>query len=139
MAPTLRDIMAGIERNLATVDIQTFDYNPNNPIVPCAMVSISSIPDYRETFTAGTYLPRFTVTVLVSAVMDREGQLALADYANPTGSNSIKTAIESDPTLGGIVHQCVVEGFEPLGLEQVAGYGYYGGEWSVLVVSAGKD
>jgi hypothetical protein len=43
------------------------------------------------------------VQVIVSKVSDRNAQSNLDGYCNPSGSSSVKAALESDKTLGGLV------------------------------------
>lgn len=130
--------MAGIETRLATISgLRVNDVAPDQINPPAAFVGVPPIPNYRLTMGRAKYLIEPTITVLVSAAWDRAGQLRLAGYANPTGSTSIITAVEGDKTLGGIVSDCVVDGFSPLGMEEVGLIGYYGGRFSLRVVLDG--
>ena len=136
-APTLAQIMAGIETRLQTITgLRTNDISPGQIVPPCAIVGVPPIK-YRETMGRGTASLDMTVTVFTSASMDRAGQLALAAYASPTGSDSILTAIEADKTLGGVVNDCIVWDFRPLGLEEVGIVGCFGGLFNVRVLAQG--
>ena len=136
----LTDILIAIEGRLATIPglrlpgtgLIVDQVNP-----PAAQVGIPPVDSYRETMRRGKWLIQPTITVLVSASLDRTGQLALAEYANPTGARSILAAVEGDRTLGGVVDDCIVQSFRPLGLEEVGLIGYYGGEWTLLVAASG--
>jgi hypothetical protein len=44
----------------------------------------------------------FTVTVVVGRADDRSAQAKLETYLAGTGAQSLKTAVEADPTLGGV-------------------------------------
>ena len=139
MAPTIAEVMQAIETRLKTInglrtdDIQSDQINP-----PQAIVGVPPIPSYHATMGNGRFLLEPTVTVLVSANVDRVGQLALAGYANPTGPTSIKAAIEDDRTLGGVVDDCIVTEFRPLGMEEVGQIGFYGGEFTLRVIASGS-
>ena len=85
----------------------------------------------------GTFELAPTVVILVSAALSRTGQMALAEYANPTGPQSVRNAIETDKTLGGVVDQCVVRSFRPLGLEEVGELPYFGGLFTLTVTAEG--
>lgn len=130
--------MLGIETRLATIaGLRTSEIAADQINPPQAIVGVPGIPEYRLTFGRGRFQISPTVTVLVSAALDRTGQLKLASYANATGASSIPAAIEGDRTLGGIVEECVVDNFRVLGLEEVGIIGYYGGEFSLRVVAPG--
>lgn len=138
MAPTIRQIMHGIEDRLNTVTglrVGAIVQDQINP--PQALVGVPPIPRYHGTMSKGTMELEPTVTVLTSAAYDRSGQLALADYANATGSLSIIAAIEGDKTLGGVVDDCTVRSFEPLGLQEAGLIGYYGGRFTLFCLASG--
>lgn len=71
--------------------------------------------------------------------MERVGQQRLAGYANPTGAQSVRASLEdTDKTLGGIVDDLIVDGFDPDGLQEVGLVGYYGGTFTVRVIASGE-
>ncbi len=138
MASTIAQVMQGLETRLATITgLRVNDVIPDQVNPPAAFVGVPAIPSYRIAMGRSKYTIAPTITVLVSAAWDRAGQLALAGYANPTGSTSIIAAIEGDKTLGGVVDDCVVDDFAPLGLEEVGVIGYYGGRFNLRVVLSG--
>lgn len=138
MASTIAAIMQGLETRLATITgLRVNDVIPDQINPPAAIVGVPPIPNYRIAMGRAHMELDLTVTVLVSAAYDRIGQLALAGYANPTGSTSIITAVEGDKTLGGAVEQAWVTDFHPLGIEEVGLIGYYGGIFTVRCVATG--
>lgn len=138
MAATIADVMTALKTRLATItDLQVYDYAPDNPTPPCAFVLVPSVPSYRATMSRGKYILPFQIAVLAGAQLDRVGQHRLAAFANQTGSQSIRVAVEGDPTLGGIADDCMVDSFDRDGLEQVGLVGYYGGTFRVLVALNG--
>lgn len=138
-APTILQVMQGIETRLATITgLRVNDVIPDQINPPQAIVGVPPIPRYHATMQRGRFQLEPTVTVLVSAALDRVGQEALAEYANPTGAKSIITAIEADKTLGGVVDDCIVTSFRPLGLEEVGLIGYYGGVFDLQVIAQGS-
>lgn len=139
MAPTIEQIMDGLEARLATISgLRVSDVSPGQISPPCAIVGVPAITSYHATFGSGRMtLDDLTVTVLVSAAIDRVGQKKLAGYANPTGSTSIKAAVEGDKTLGGVVDDCIVVSFRPLGLDEVGVIGYFGGIFQLRAIAIG--
>lgn len=90
----------GIATNLATISgIRTYPEIPDNPALPAAVVSLTSIT-YDQAFQGGLVLYNFAVTVIVSRVTERRAQQRVHDLVQ-TGTGTVKDAIESDPTLGG--------------------------------------
>lgn len=139
MAPTINNIMAGIENRLATISgLRTSDIVADQINPPQAIVGIPTISNYHMTMRRGTFDINPTVTVLVSASLSTTGQRALAEYANPTGGKSIIAAIEGDKTLGGAVDDTILTEFRPLGLDEVGVVGYYGGVFTLRVLASGQ-
>lgn len=143
MAATILQIMQGLETRLATITsprLRVSDTVPDQ-IDPAATggYAIVGVPplNYRESMGRGRYMLRPTITVLTSQAVSRIGQETLAAFANPTGNASVITAIEADKTLGGIVEDTVVDDFRPLGIEEVGVIGYYGGLFSLRVITTG--
>jgi hypothetical protein len=137
-ATTIGGLLTAIEAALGAIDgLRVAGYVADQINPPQAIVGVPPIPAYRQTFGRGIFRMEPTVTVLVSAALDRVGQLALAEYADVTGGKSIPAAIEADMTLGGIVASCTVTSFRPLGLKDVGVIGFYGGVFSLLVTAKG--
>ncbi len=137
MSTTVGDIRDGIAANLATItNTQILSYQLSNPTTP----SISIFPagtDYNQAFNRGLDRWVFTVQAIVSVVSDENGQQQLDAYLAPTGSTSIRAAIESDRTLGGAAQNCVVT--------NASGYTLFGdtppvlgAEWTVEVWCSGQ-
>lgn len=138
MAATIEEIMLGIETRLATISgLRVTEYVADQINPPQAVVGVPAIPNYRSAMARGSYSITPTVTVLVSAAVDRVGQLQLARYASPTGPSSVPAAIEGDRQLGATVHDCVVTAFRPLGYDEVGVIGYYGGVFDLTVIASG--
>ncbi|GGK32144.1 hypothetical protein GCM10010124_26170 [Pilimelia terevasa] len=138
MAPTILQVMQGIEARLNTITgLRVSDIAPDQINPPAAVVGVPAVPAYHATMGRGRFQLAPTVTVLVSAGLDRVGQHKLAGYANPTGALSVVAAVEADKTLGGVVDDCHVVGFRPLGLEEIGLIGYYGGVFELRVIATG--
>lgn len=138
MAPTIEQVMLGIEARLHTIaGLRATEYAADQINPPHAIVGVPPIPRYHATMARGTFEIEPTVTILVSAAVDRVGQLKLAGYANPTGASSVLAALEADKTLGGVVDDCYVVDFRPLGLQEVGVIGYYGGVFTLRAIAEG--
>lgn len=107
---------------------------------PFFMVGVPPIPAYRATFQRGrVIIDDWPVYVLTSARMDRVGQERLAEFASWTGEKSVILALETDPTLDGVVLDLAVMSFRPLGTDEVGMIGYFGGEFRLQVEINGQD
>lgn len=138
MAPTIVQIMDGIEARLATITgLNTSEIAPDQINPPQAIVGVPPIPRYHQSMQMGKFQLEPSVTVFVSTAYDRAGQRALAEYANPTGTKSIRAAIEGDRTLGGVVDDCIVTDFAPMGLVKVGEVEYIAGQFSLAVIASG--
>ena len=74
---------------------------PDQPNPPQAIISLDAV-NYDQTFQRGMTEYIFIVSVLAGRVSERNAQRRLDSYIDP-GAQTIKTAIESDKTLGGAV------------------------------------
>src|SRR5260370_10128816 len=111
-APTIQQVMIGIKNQLATITgLRISEYMADQVNPPHALVDFPNPIDYHATAKHG--MQRFdpTVTLLVSATIDRVGMAALATYVCATGANSIHLAIEADSTLGCVFYVCFVSSF----------------------------
>ena len=114
---TLSEMRAGLAANLATVSgLRTSSYIPDNLTPPIAIVAPDTIT-FDQTFGRGQDRYTFSVEVVVGRVVDRASQSLMDTYCDPSGSKSIKVAIEFDPSLGGKVFDCRVT--EVRGYQQI--------------------
>ena len=127
---------AGLAANLLNVlGLQESPYLLSNPTPPCAEIEVGPI-DYDQTMQRGEDDLHFTVRVYVSSTTDVGSQKLLDTFLAATGAQSIKTALESDKTLGGAV--------DTLHVSRCSGYRAFerggqpamlGAEWEVLVIA----
>lgn len=137
-APTIQQVLAGIETRLDTISgLRTDAFIASQVNPPAALVGVPPISNYRATMRRGRFQLEPVVYVFVSATLDRIGQQLLGSFADVTGDNSIPLAIEGDRTLGGVVEDCVVNSFRTLGMDEVGQIGYYGGVFDLLVIARG--
>jgi hypothetical protein len=98
---TISELRSGLATRLATISgLRTSATIPDQLNPPVAVVSLDTVT-FDEAFQRGLDQYQFTVTVIVGRVAERSSQNKLDGYIDPTGSGSVKTAIEGDRTLGG--------------------------------------
>lgn len=91
---------AGLATNMGTITgLRTYADIPDDPMMPAAVVQLGSV-SYDQAFKKGLTEYSFVITVIFGRVATKQAQQNL-DALISTGSGSLKTAIESDRTLGG--------------------------------------
>ena len=83
--------------------IRIYDQIPDVVVPPCAVVGQLDFT-FDIDNARGLDQASVDVYVIVQRISERAGQEKLDGLLAGTGSNSIKTAIESDRTLGGLVN-----------------------------------
>jgi hypothetical protein len=97
---SIGEIRTALATNLATITgLRVASNIPDNPMPPQAIVMLENV-DYDNAFQNGLVTYQFRVSVLVARADERTAQDRLNAYAS-TGIGGIKTAVESDKTLGG--------------------------------------
>jgi hypothetical protein len=115
---------------------RVFAYAPDSLNPPTAIV-LPSPGDFVKFDVAfsndGSDEFELVVKILMGTQDDRTGQAALLGYLSRSGTNSIRTAIYGDRTLGGTVSDVVVVGAQSYGDVEWAAQIFFGAE---LVVQA---
>ena len=102
-------IREGLARNLERIrDVQISAYMLASPVPPAIHIFPATI-DYDRANDRGLDVVNFTVEALVAFGLDQGGQMRLDRLLSPTGLDSVKEAIETDPTLGQMVQDLRVE------------------------------
>jgi len=79
--------------------------------VKSGLVAFSNLDSitYHRTMNLGEVEMVFTVTVIVARATERPAEANVDAYTSPTGSASVRAAIEGDRTLGGKVDTLIVD------------------------------
>ena len=116
---TLEQIRQGIAANLSTISgLRTSWFVPDNPSPPIAIVVPERV-DYDVSFARGSDTYALNVLIIGGRINERTAQSSLDAFLDSTGTSSVKTAIESDKTLGGAAHSLRVtdwSGYGPLAI-----------------------
>jgi len=130
---TISQLRTGLATNLATISgLRTSALIPDAPQPPIAVVIPNAI-SYDTTFHRGFDTYTYTITLIVGRQSDRTAQTTLDGYCNPTGATSVKTAIESDKTLGGNAQTLRVTDMSTYGSMTIAETVYLIADFSVTV------
>ena len=129
---SLADIRAGLGDNLETVSgIRVYEEIPDNPSMPCAVIQLSNV-NYDVSFQRGATNYSFTIHLIVTRVTERRAQERLDEFIDP-GARSIKTAVQSDATLGGAAFDVIVTEARDMAPVSIGGIDYLAVEFAVTV------
>lgn len=144
MSVTVAEIRAGLRANLESYfdGYPVSGYEFSDPKPPCFEVAFR--PDggvtYNRAMARGLDEYNLIVRAIVPFALDQRSQEILDEFAAPTGSSSVRAAIESDPTLGGVVASLVVTEMSNYRAFQVAqtNVTFLAAEWAVTVYASGE-
>lgn len=109
MTATITQVKTGLMERLQTITgLRTFTEQPAQVNAPIGFANLDSII-YHRTMRQSMVEMQFTVSVIISRADERTGMASVDAYTSPTGDKSVKTAIEGDRTLKGIVDDLYVE------------------------------
>lgn len=125
-------IREGLAANIATIpNLRVSAEIPDNPSPPIAVIALNNI-SYDLDFNRGMTLYNFTVTLIVGRVAERDAQRKLDAYAG-NGERSIKTAVQSDRTLGGVAFDVRLSEMSTLGALNLGEQTYLAADFAVQV------
>jgi hypothetical protein len=107
---SVSDIASGLQARLATITgVRAYSYQPEQLNPPMAYPVLNTV-SYHQTMGMGNAVTQFdwTVYVIVGRWVDRVAMTNLDGYLSPTGSTSIRAALEGDLTLDGACQNLVV-------------------------------
>ncbi len=145
MSTAVADIRQGLVANLRTkfaeADYQIDGYTLEAPSPPCFDIEINTEGiEYDLSAARGYDKWTFTVRALVPKTDSKASQVTLDYYLESSGGISVKEALESDTTLGGIVDALQVThatGPRAIGVHSQPGNVYHGCEFTVELLARG--
>ena len=127
-------IRQALATNLATITgLRTAAEVPDLPNPPIAIVALRSVT-YDGAFNNGMTTYNFAVTVIVGRAAERQAQRRLDAYIS-TGASSVKSAVESDKTLGGNAYDCRVVSMDSVGSLSISDTTYLAADFTVTVIA----
>ena len=130
---SINAIRSGLAANLATISgLRVAAEMPDSPNPPIAVVMLENI-EYDQAMKQGLTQYNFSVSLIVGRAAEREQQRKLDTYQQISGSQSVKLAIESDRTLGGVVYDLRVTNSSSIGSIIINDQTYLAAEFTVTV------
>jgi hypothetical protein len=136
----MQEIREGLAANMAAIyggTVQVSAYELEQPTPPTLHVLGIEQIVYDRAYARG--MDEVTITVQgLGGPMAQGAQIKLDEWLAPTGSTSVKAAIESERTLGGKVMDTVVTGASNYRLFKLADQTVVRGvEWQIRVLNSG--
>lgn len=104
VATALMNSLSGIT-GLRTRTIQPENISAQLPVAFPVLQNIT----YHRAFQGGDVVMEWQVSVVTGRWTDRTAHSLLDSYLSYSGASSIRAALESDPTLGGVVQTSIVQ------------------------------
>jgi hypothetical protein len=131
---SISQIRTRLATNLATITgLRTAAEVPDLPNPPVAIVALNSV-SYDRAYAKGMTSYTFVITVIVGRAAEREAQRKLDGYIS-TGASSVKSAVESDKTLGGYAYDCRVVSMDSVGSLTISDTTYLAADFTVTVIA----
>lgn len=129
---SINAMRTALATNMGTISgLRTYADIPDNPNMPAAVVQLGSV-SYNQAFANGLTEYNFVVTVIFGRIATTQAQRNL-DNLISTGAGSLKTAIESDRTLGGSAYDTRVAEMTNLTSVTIGDITYLSADFAVTV------
>jgi hypothetical protein len=108
MPATINQIATALATQLATIPgLRTYAYQPDQLNPPIAFPILQTV-NYHKAFGGGDVTTDWNITVVAGRYTDRTAHSLLDSYLSYSGASSIRLALESNPTLSGVVATLVL-------------------------------
>lgn len=129
---SITSLRSGLATNLLTAGVRSSGTLPAQVNPPFALVAPSGV-NYHRAFNNSLSEYSFTITLVVAQMSERNAQNSLDAFCSATGNSSIRSAIESDKTLGGVAYDTVVTDMRNYGATTIGETTYLAAEFNVVV------
>lgn len=92
----------------AITGLRVYSWPNQSPAVPAVIVDYPAEITYDLTFHRGADQAIFPVYILVGSPDEETSKALLSPYVSSGDVKELKTALEADPTLGGVIQTCRV-------------------------------
>jgi hypothetical protein len=131
----MSEIRTALAEKIGSINgLRTAATVPDQVNPPIAVI-IPERVTYDEAYARGLVVYTFIVQVVVGKVSERSAQNRLDGFVNPTGTTSIKAAIEADKSLGGVVFDSRVTEMTTYAVVQIGDIAYLSCEFRVTVLA----
>lgn len=108
MTASVTEVSDAIKTALSKIaGLRTHSYQPEQINPPFAYPELTQI-NYHRAMGLGDVEMQWTINVVVGRYTDRSANDLLDQFVSPTGDKSVRAALESDRTLGGVVQTMIL-------------------------------
>lgn len=133
---TVQQVMDGLSSTInSATGLRCYSYVPDDLNPPALFLSLGEIE--RGAFKMGQMELRIDAALFVSRASDRAGQKSENTFAAWGTAPSVWNAVDDTPGLGLADTNAAVLRYRPFGIEEIAAYGYFGGVFEILCLTAG--
>lgn len=130
---TLSDIRAAMGKALRTINgLRTSEHLPEQLSPPVAVIQLDRL-NFHGAMQGGLRTFEFIVILVVGRMGERASQDLLDRLTDFEGPDSVREALEKDPTLEGVVWACKVNGARSVRPFNIGDAAYLGVEFEVEV------
>jgi len=124
MAGTLSQIRRGLAQQIALVPgLRVSEQLPEQINPPVAIITRASV-DYQKAMAGGLTEWGMEVRLISGRMAEQSAQRQIDAWLSWDGEQSLRRAIEADPTLGGAAETCVVTRCDALSSMQIGDADY---------------
>jgi len=133
---SIAQLRSGLATALGTLPgVRVYQSLPDEVNVPAALVSFEKVT-FDKASGRAVAVYTFKVTIAVGRTVERVAQSNLDLYVDQSSKQSVKVALEADPTLGGVAYDCYVPELSAYGGITLNGIDYLGAEFSVTIYAS---
>jgi hypothetical protein len=133
---SIAQLRSGLATALGTLPgVRVYQSLPDEVNVPAALVSFEKVT-FDKASGRAVALYTFKVTIAVGRTVERVAQSNLDLYVDQSSKQSVKVALEADPTLGGVAYDVYVPELSAYGGITLNGIDYLGAEFSVTIYAS---
>lgn len=108
MPATVSQVGDALKTALGTISgLRTYSYQPEQLNPPFAYPELTQV-NYHRAMGLGDVEMLWTIHVVVGRYTDRTANDLLDQFISATGAKSVRSALESDRTLGGVVQTMIL-------------------------------
>lgn len=133
---SIQSVREGLGNQIRLItSLNVYDTVPDSLMVPCAVIGLPSTVEYDYAFRSPVVRTVIPVRVYACDVQEDQAQNKLDAFVSADGVESVRAAVDLDPTLGSVAHSSRVVSAQGYGVYEVAGVQYLGIEFNVEVVA----
>jgi len=130
---SITEIKSKLAERIATIpSLRVSTQIPDNPQPPVGIINLDNI-QYDQAMAQGLTLANFTVQIIVARASARSAQNRLDGFVANSGASSVKSALELNRTLDGLIQDLRVVSVPNIGSITMSDQIYLAADFEVAV------